>query len=83
MPGWTMSRKILFTEDLPAKGIPFHRVHIQKMVKARRFPKPFKLGQHRNAWFEDVIDGFITASAEGRAAQYVELLEAKTLSRLA
>ena len=83
MPGWTMSRKILFTEDLPAKGIPFHRVHIRKMVKARRFPKPFKLGQHRNAWFEDVIDGFITASAEGRAAQYVESLEAKTLPRLA
>jgi prophage regulatory protein len=71
-----MSRKILFYEDLAGKGIPFHRVHISKMVREKRFPPPFKVGAKRNAWFEETIDAFLDASAKGRATEYLQLLEA-------
>jgi prophage regulatory protein len=48
--------KVLVFRDLRDRGIPWSRQHIHRLVKAGKFPAPFKLGENTNAWFENVID---------------------------
>ena len=60
-------RRILFFRDLgPKKGIKYTRQHIDRLVKKKRFPPPFKPngGEHgENGWFEDIIDDHLEACA--------------------
>jgi prophage regulatory protein len=48
--------KVLVFKDLKDRGIPFTRQHIHRLVKKKKFPAPFKVGEKTNAWFESVID---------------------------
>ncbi len=41
------------------KGIPYSRVHLDRLVKAGRFPAPIKLGANRIGFIEDEIDEFL------------------------
>jgi prophage regulatory protein len=58
-------RRLLSLSDLEAKGVSYSRAHIDRLVKAKRFPAPIKLGENRNAWIEEEIDKWI----EGRIAE--------------
>lgn len=52
-----LSREELRTE----KGIRFSRVHLHRLVKARKFPAPVKLGENTNGWVESEVDDWLRA----------------------
>jgi prophage regulatory protein len=61
--------RLLDYEALKSKGVNFSRVHIWRLIKEGRFPKPIKLGGgSRNAWVESEIDDFIAAKMAERTA---------------
>ena len=54
--------RLIDYDGLKAKGINYSRVHLWRLVKAGRFPKPVKLGDGgRNAWVEEEIEELIAA----------------------
>jgi prophage regulatory protein len=60
-----MKPKLLsFPQLKSAKGIPFSRQHVHRLVSAGDFPQPIKLGLATNAWLEDEIDAWIEARIE-------------------
>jgi hypothetical protein len=61
-------RRVLTRPELKTKkGIPFSRQHLARLVKEERFPKGFKTPDGSYLlWFEDVIDAYLVACAEGR-----------------
>jgi prophage regulatory protein len=61
--------KLLDYEALKARGINYSRTHLWRLVKARQFPKPVKLGDGaRNAWVESEIDQLIADRMAAREA---------------
>ncbi len=52
-----LSREELRTE----KGIRFSRVHLHRLVKAKKFPTPVKLGENTNGWVESEVDDWLKA----------------------
>ena len=60
--------RLLDYAGLKAKGIPFSKPHLWRLVKAGRFPKPVKVGVGRNAWPEDEIDAHISGLIAERDA---------------
>jgi prophage regulatory protein len=55
---------LLQYRDLKAKGVDYSKIHVWRLIKAGRFPKPFKLTDSpgaRNYWDEREIDTFITS----------------------
>ena len=61
-------RLITHAELRTLKGIPFSRVHIYRLVKAGKFPRPISMGgasNARNLYVEDEIDEYI----RGRMAE--------------
>jgi predicted DNA-binding transcriptional regulator AlpA len=71
----TKVSRVLCFKDLKSKGIPYHRMTVNTLVKEGKFPKPFKLGPQYNAWFEHVIDGYLLACSQGRAEEFIASLE--------
>jgi prophage regulatory protein len=60
-------RRVLQFPDLKPKGIKYTRQHIDRLVKKKKFPPPFKMSgsdKGPNNWFEDVIDGHLEACAK-------------------
>jgi len=52
-------KKVVPAAHLPLYGITYSRVHIDRLVKAGKFPAPFKLSANRNAWWEADILAFL------------------------
>lgn len=53
------------------RGITFSKAHLWRLVKAGKFPKPFKIGDARNVWLSQWIDAYIeerVAKRDGEAA---------------
>lgn len=48
------------------KGVPFSRVHLWRLIRDGKFPKPIELSKSRNAWIESEIDDWIAAKAAER-----------------
>jgi prophage regulatory protein len=48
--------RLLSFVDLEAKGIPFTRQHVRRLINQGRFPAPVKLGIGTNRWIESEID---------------------------
>lgn len=51
---------------LAAKGITYSRQHLHRLIRARKFPRPVKMGasggyRARNAWIESEIDTYIAS----------------------
>ena len=57
------SRRVLDYEGLKAKGVSYHPNHLRRLWERGDFPRPFKPTPHRLAWFEDIIDAWLTAKA--------------------
>ena len=52
--------KILGFDDLRGKGIPYTRQHIHRLIRKRKFPRPFKLVEGgNNSWTEAEIDQYL------------------------
>jgi predicted DNA-binding transcriptional regulator AlpA len=62
------ARRILMQEDLPSKGIRWHRSTIYRKVQAKMFPAPdgktTDAPRAPNFWFESTIDRFLHDRAE-------------------
>jgi prophage regulatory protein len=67
---WRIEMTFLSYKDLRKKGIRFSRVHVLRMVKAGRFPKPVKLGDKENSWIEVEVDKWLTKRVEARGGEY-------------
>ena len=51
------------------KGIPYSRMHVDRLEKAGQFPKRVRLGPMTVAWVEEEIDAYLaTKMAERDAA---------------
>jgi prophage regulatory protein len=61
--------RILSLNDLRELGISYSRVHIYRLVKARKFPAPIKVGQNRIGWVESEIDEWLNAKIAERDAK--------------
>jgi prophage regulatory protein len=61
--------KLIGLDGLRAKGINFHRTHIDRLVRAGKFPRPIKIGENKNAWIEEEIDALILAKRAARDAE--------------
>jgi prophage regulatory protein len=61
--------RVIGYDDLRAKGITYHRRHLDKLVRAGHFPRPVKLGEHKNAFVEDEIDAWLESRITARAAE--------------
>jgi prophage regulatory protein len=51
--------RVLNYDDLKAKGVPYSKPHLWRLVKAGKFPAPIKWGAARNGWIEEEIDQLI------------------------
>ena len=58
--------KILSRGELKDKGIRWSRQHLHRLVKAKKFPAPLKLGSATNGWLESEVDAWIEARAKDR-----------------
>lgn len=60
-----MSHRFLRYRDLRARGIPWSRMHVDRLEKAGRFPRRVQLGESTVVWVEAEIDAFV----EGKVAE--------------
>jgi prophage regulatory protein len=59
--------KLLGINELTAaKGVPFSRPHLYRLIAARKFPKPVRLGENRVAFIESEIDEWLEARIRER-----------------
>lgn len=73
MLGTFLMPSLLAFPDLKAKGIPFTRQHLHRLIKGGRFPAPLKLGEGTNRWLEHEIDQWLVDRAmERRSAPTAE-----------
>jgi predicted DNA-binding transcriptional regulator AlpA len=56
---------------IKALGIPYSRTHLFRLVKSGDFPRPFKVGSHRNSppvwWLHEVIQWLEAKAKAGRS----------------
>jgi prophage regulatory protein len=60
--------RMLDLSDLREKGIKFSRQHLNRLIKAGKFPAPVKLSSRRNAWPDTDIDKYLTGCVKARDA---------------
>lgn len=56
-----MSKALLRFPDLKTKGIPWCRMHVDRLEKADKFPKRIRLGEATVAWLEEEIDAYVAS----------------------
>jgi prophage regulatory protein len=62
-------RFLRFPELKSEKGIPYSRMHIDRLEKADNFPKRVRLSSMTVAWVEEEVDAHLAAKmAERKAA---------------
>lgn len=61
--------KILAYDELrPSKGVPYSKVQLWRLEKAKKFPKRVPLGPGRHGWAEHEIDAWIKDRIAARDA---------------
>ena len=48
------------------KGIPYSRDHLRRKWKAREFPEPIQISEHRIGWIEAEIDKWLADKKQAR-----------------
>jgi prophage regulatory protein len=59
-------RLLAFPNLETEKGIPYSRQHLWRLIKAKRFPAPVRLGTNTNRWVESEIDDWLRQKIEQR-----------------
>ena len=67
-----MQNRLIFYEDLRAKGVPYSKIHLWKLEKAGKFPRRVPIGANRHAWVESEIDAHIDEKISQRDAAVVD-----------
>jgi len=60
-------RFLRFPQLRSEKGIPFCRVHIDRLERAQKFPRRIHLGTNTVAWAEHEVDEWLAARLKARA----------------
>jgi predicted DNA-binding transcriptional regulator AlpA len=60
--------KLLDYAGLKAKGIGYSKPQLWRLIKAKEFPAPIKIGAARNAFVESEIDAWIESRIRIRDA---------------
>jgi predicted DNA-binding transcriptional regulator AlpA len=63
--------RVLFSEDLPAKGVRLHNTTIWRKERDGQFPKHILIG-NRRAWIEHEIDAWLAALIRARDSRGAE-----------
>lgn len=59
--------KVLALKELKQlKGISYSRPHLYRLIRAREFPTPVKLGRNRIAFVESEVDGWLQGKMDDR-----------------
>ena len=66
----TGKRVLTFRQLRAEKGIPYSRVHVDRLEKAGNFPRRIKLGANSVAWFEDEVDAWLEERRAKRDAKH-------------
>ena len=53
--------QLLDYDTLKVKGIKYSKPQLWRLVKAKKFPRPIKIGGARYAWIEAELDEWIRA----------------------
>jgi len=61
--------RLLDRNDLRAQGIKYSRPHLDRLMKAGKFPRHIKLGENRNAWLAHEINSWIDSRIADRDAR--------------
>lgn len=52
-----------------AKGVPYSRAHLARLIKAGKFPQPVKISANRVAFLDEEVDNWIATKADERASR--------------
>ncbi len=61
---------LTFPQLKSRKGIPFTRVHINRLEKVGAFPKKLRLGSNSVAWSEEEIDAWLESRPRAAAQEH-------------
>lgn len=61
--------KFIRYQQLRERGIPWTRVHLNRLIKAGKFPAPVALGGNSIAWVESEVDEWAERRAAARCAE--------------
>jgi prophage regulatory protein len=64
-------RLLSFKELKPAKGIPYSKAHLYRLIKLGRFPRPVPIGENRVGFVDEEIDAHIRAMMAARDAEHL------------
>lgn len=59
-------RVLQFPKLKADKGIPYSRMHVDRLEKAGQFPRRIKLGANSVAWIEEEVDAWLAEKAAER-----------------
>lgn len=62
-------RVLSFAELLPLKGIKYSRSHLARLIRAKQFPAPARLGVNCAAFVESEIDDWLASKVAERDAK--------------
>jgi prophage regulatory protein len=60
--------KLIAMNALGDRGIPYSRAHLYRLIRAKKFPQPIRLGENRIAFIEDEIDAWLEGKRTQRGA---------------
>jgi prophage regulatory protein len=63
------SMKFISMSELEEKGIRYSRAHIYRLIHAKKFPEPVRLGENRIAFVESEVDDWLTSKVAERDAK--------------
>jgi prophage regulatory protein len=63
--------RLLKISELAEKGIPYSRAHIYRLIHAKKFPEPVRLGENRIAFVESEIEDWVQSKITERDAAKV------------
>jgi prophage regulatory protein len=69
-----MSVRIYRFPDLKPAGVPFHRVHVDRLEKRGQFPRRFSYGANSVAWVAEEVDQWVQGRIASRDAPAVPLV---------
>jgi prophage regulatory protein len=73
--------RFLYVPDLRERGIKYSRQHLDRLIRAGKFPAPVKPGTGGfNAWIEDEIEAYQRACVAERDAKVASTAEAASAS---
>ena len=58
------NKSAIYTTDSLLNAVQFSHATLYRLIELGVFPKPFKIGLRKNAWFRADIESWIVARAE-------------------